>query len=742
MRSTLTLGWVLAAGERGGGRRLIGIAAGVAIGVALILLILAAYTGLGDRTERATWAVGGEPIDLSSALGDGEVLVAVDGVSNAPDRFGDAEIVRVSIAATPSSTVEIPGIPTAPAPGSYYASPALAKLIDEVPADELGDRYGTRAGIVSRAGLAGPDSLLAIVGVDADRMRATHSGVLRTELTGFRYPGANYQVVAIVGGIAILLPVAVLISIVTKLGQASRIERFSTIRLLGAGPRKVAGLAALESAAPALVGALLGILLFWALRPLAALVPIEGSRFFVSDLHVPWPTALLVALGVALFASLVAYATVLRSGFGPLGASREAQERRPGWIALIPLLVGIAVLLAPVAAHVLSLSIPVGGGTAGFVGGFLLTALGIVVAGPYLSHVVSRAAARRARGAAGVLALHRIAQHPRSTFRSVSGLVVALFIVTVFAVGSTAESSGTELSAALATVRVPADALTAYVADTAAPADTAARLETIAATSGVERAMLAEWIDDTTLPGYDPGDGAYLLRAADALALGLELPAGTSNGYVQVETRYFDWYSSSDPVMTAPASEEQAASAKPSFLIVLAEGGKGALERARTAMITSGLPFSSPPTTLREQAESGNQSWAAQYAGLAWVGILVAMLISVVSLAVSTAASMVDRARVLGLLRLSGMPASVLRRMIVVETALPLGAVFLVSIGLGFTASWALVVGLTDGRRGVTLPDPAYLGLLGICFALAALAIGAVFRSVRSELPISSTRFE
>lgn len=743
----LTLGWLLASRERGGVKRLFGIAAGVAVGVALLLLIAAAYQALGDRSVRATWPLQSERSvfeDGGETLDDDVVMVAQGGLVGAPgDYYRGAAITRVSIAATPDSTVAVPGVSRAPQPGEYYASPALAELIDAAPHDELGARFGTRIGTIGPEALVGPESLLAIVGAEPDALRHLQGAGLNTKLSGFRSPSPAYSMIAIVGGIAVLFPVVVLISIVTKLGQAARTERFSTIRLIGASPRLVAVLAGLESVVPAFAGALVGVGLFFALRPLAALVEVEGSRFFLQDLHVPLWVMILVVLGTTFIAGFVAYVTALRSGLGPLGASREQQERKPRWWSLAPLLLGALIIAAPAA---------IGGGRnevripdVAILIGFILVTVGLVIAGPYLASLVSRFGATHARGAAGVLATRRIARHPRATFRSVSGLVLALFVVTVFAVATTTESAA-EVADAPPTELIPADVLVSSFGFEVEVDQQEEAIASVAQAPGVDRVVRVGWYDEELNDSLAPvgGDeqpltGGYVLSGDDAAALGLD-PGDAE--WLWVEQPYFSDFALGRDVDTRPITREAAEAAMPSLLITLPDAQPGALERARTALVTSGIQLAALPATRAESVAAGSTLFAQQYVSLAWIGILISMLISVVSLSVATVAGMIDRRRQLGLLRLSGMPASTLRRMIVIETALPLATVFLVTVALGFVTAWAIVVGLSGGSRQVTLPDASYLGLIAICLGLAVAAILVVFRSVRSELPLTATRFE
>ena len=733
----LSLTWLVAGRARGGRARLIGTAAGVAVGVALLLLILGAYNGLTDRTERSTWtylsngvsttiAPGQNPI----ALNDGEVLAAsTSAAGTAADLFDGHAITRVDIAATADSTVEVPGVGTPPSPGEYFASPALADLIAAHPADELEDRYGVQAGIISTDALASPDSLVVVVGAEQGQLAAL-PGVMRlSQFQGFAYPGENYRVAAIVGGIAVLFPIVVLIGIVTRLGQAARAERFAALRLMGATPHRVAAIAGIETGATSLLGAVIGVALFWLLIPVASLVSIEDGRFFASDLHVDAVTTTVIAVGTVLVATAVAYLTTRTAGIDPLGASRELRERRPRVIAVVPLLVGVVILGATAALSAAGLSIP--RIDAILIGGFVIVAIGLLLAGPVLTEWVSRLGAAGARSAAAVLAMNRIRQHPRATFRAVSGLVLAVFIVSVFAAAITTARTEAVVEAG-PDERIPATALVGYVnygITKPSQEDIDAQTAPIAALGGVT---------DVIAAASHPEDG-LILTATDAARLGLTVPDDT--GFVRVDSRYFANMPVDSPVVVEPVADDIAAEAWPASIIVLTDGSTDSLERARTALVTSELPLWMPPNT-RTEAAAGLQTFVSRYAGLANIGILIATLISAVSLAVSTIAGILDRRRVLGLLRLTGMPATTLRKMLVAEAAIPIATVFALCIGLGFLVAWTLLAGLTQGRRTVSWPDPDYYITIAISLALAAAAVIATFQTARQSTSIAATRFE
>jgi hypothetical protein len=69
------------------------------------------------------------------------------------------------------------------------------------------------------------------------------------------------------------------------------------------------------------------------------------------------------------------------------------------------------------------------------------------------------------------------------------------------------------------------------------------------------------------------------------------------------------------------------------------------------------------------------------------VVIVASLVIAGCSLAVSVAAALTDRKRPFSLLRLAGAPLGVLRRVVALESAVPLVAVAVASAGTGFLAS-------------------------------------------------------
>lgn len=734
-----TLTRIVTAEGRGAYGRLIGMAGGIAVGVALLLLLLGAYDGVTSRSERLSWPSlsHGEwstqvQNPAAAAPTDESVLAATN-----LEHFDGNEIIRVDIVATPDSTVVVPGVGRPPAAGTYHASPALIALIEANPTDILGSRYGTPVGVIDEAGLAGPDSLVVVTGTTTENLRPSIAGVagtvfLRggvwsvTEFRGVSYPSSNYRAITIIGAIAVLLPVLILVGIVTRLGAATRAERFAALRLIGATPRRVAAIAATETGVTSLVGALAGVALAWLLIPVAALVEMEDGRFFRADLTVPPSTVLIVVAGVVAGCTAVAGWRTSRSRIGPLGGSRERTERRPTALGVVPLIAGVVVLLGATTAALRHTPLPRTDQI--LIAGFLLLVVGLIAAGPVLTYWIARIAARRAHRTAGVIAMNRIQQHPRATFRAVSGLVAAVFLVSVFSAGITtvAEESPTEDADHLSP-----SILVAWLHPPSPDDAGAAASEITAVTAATARVARTDGVTATAIGSSHPEGGA-VFTAADAARVGLSNPHGASHIQVSGSRAFGD-----GSLVTRPAN---APGPTPGLLLVVTDGTTRSVERARTAVLGSELRLLSPPMTRADHESARWQTWADRYANLGHLAVLVATLISAVSLAVSSIAAILDRRRVLGLLRLMGMPVSTVRRVIVAEAALPLATVFALCVGLGILTAWCIVAGLTEGERTITWLPPSYYLILATSLALAATTVVATFRTARTSTTIEATR--
>lgn len=710
-------------------RRLVAISAGVALGVGMLLVLVGAYTHMPARDDRIAWAAPATPWDADRpddpAPTDSTVLTTF-----ATDVNGLDFVTLVAVASTPDTRVAFPGGITPPAPGEFYASPALAERLAAVPADQWSDRYGTLIGLLPDSTLQGPSQLVALMGAEWDVLASDPSAVLQEEFTqtGGRAASLTYRFILAIGAVSILVPIILLVSIVSQLGAAERRDRFATVRLIGAGRRAIAAVSALEMAAAAGLGALAGLAVAAGLGPLAARIPINGATSFTADLAPTPGIAVGVVAAVTLLAALTAWWRTYRDDVGAPGAVRERAEKKASAWRAVPLAAGLAVYaLSALGAQsgVLGSELVM----VGMFGGFVVVALGIVFAGPWLTRVVSAAFGRATSSATGVVAAGRLSRHPRATFRAVSGLVIAVFIVSTFAGAASAIEQigepGPEPGA------LDNGAVVSWLAE---GSDAAAVGRAVADVRGVEAVVVGH-------RSASSDDSRVALTPEDARTIGaVEVPDAPA---VLVDT--FEMLSvgtglTDSDAVSAPEATSAVAGLEPAVIIAVTDRSEAAMARAHTAIMLAN-PSSLPPTSRAQFAASGSLEVTQELSVMAYIGMAIAIGISALSLTVSTVAAAIDRRRTFGLLRLSGMPVSQLRGTVATEAAVPLGATLAVSAGLGFLVAWVMIETLGNGLT-VSWPDARYwIAMLG-AGALAGVALIGSFGVVRKATEVETTRFE
>ncbi|MFD0741097.1 FtsX-like permease family protein [Phytohabitans flavus] len=413
--------------------RLVIISAAMAVGVGLLLATIAGIHAVGSQNQRYAW--------LNSGLvGETAGPKAADPMwwLLRDDYTRGARMARLDVASTGPDAPVPPGIPRLPGPGEFYASPALSERLRTTTAAELGDRFpGREIGTIGGAALPSPDSLMIIIGHSPDELSQQPdavqvSSILTTDpadcsrcVIGIGANGISL-VLSVVAG-ALLVPLLILMGTATRLAAARREQRFAAMRLVGATPRQISVISAVESTVSAVAGTIAGIGVFFALRPALAAIPFTGERFFAGDLSLGLVDVVLVVLGVPLGAAVVARLALRRVQISPLGVTRRVTPRPPRAWRLVVLAAGI-VEMGYFVGHRPETT---NGQIMAYMCGFVLIMIGLVAAGPWLTLVGSRVLAGRARHAAALIAGRRLADNPQAGFRAVSGVMLALFVTSV-----------------------------------------------------------------------------------------------------------------------------------------------------------------------------------------------------------------------------------------------------------------------------------------------------------------------
>ncbi len=731
--------------------RVLVTAAAVALGVGMLLITVAGLNAVNAQNARYGWLeTGAEPPAPAAQQTNGPdplwwLLTA--------DVFDGHQIGRVDIAATgPTSTVP-PGMSRIPAAGQYYASPALAALLKTTPAAELAARYpGHEVGLIGSSALPSPDSLLIVIGHSTAQMRhlpgAQEVASIATnppnECNG---PCANLGIdnsgldlVFSIAAAALLFPILIFIGTASRLSSAQRDRRFAAMRLVGATPVQISVICAVESTIAAVAGVIFGFGLFFAIRPAIATVPFTGTRFFPGDLSLSLVDIAVVAIGVPIAATVAARIAIRRVQTSPLGVNRHVTPPSPRAWRLIPVLAGLGELGYFVYAGQPGST---SGQVAAYLPGLLVTMAGLVIAGPWLTMTGARLLTRRARRPAALIAGRRLSDQPQASFRAISGLMLALFVTTVaiaIITSVSAYNDGPALpSAAKATV---VDQLTSFIPPdhlaTSVPSLPAGLLTQLHSQPGVTGVSIVHALskprtDRSGLVPYQPRGLVACDELARTPSIGRCL-AGATAVVVQAQAQGTDSLGASSRTWpTSTISPARLAALPVQYVVVATNGSTQAIEQARTTLERAYPVLYSPETIAEGQSLSFTAQRTAEFRQLADVVILASLPIAGCSLAVSVIAGIGDRKRPFSLLRLTGAPLSLLRRVIAIESALPLLATAVIAIATGFLAAGLFLNSqLSESLRApgtgyyltVAAGLAASLGIIGTTLPLLARMTG------------------
>jgi hypothetical protein len=162
---------------------------------------------------------------------------------------------------------------------------------------------------------------------------------------------------------------------------------------------------------------------------------------------------------------------------------------------------------------------------------------------------------------------------------------------------------------------------------------------------------------------------------------------------------------------------------------IATDGSRSAIEEARTALDNANAyPSLGKPLTLAERTADLTAIGSA-YQQLVDVVILASLAIAGCTLAAGVAGGLADRKRPFSLLRLTGARLGMLRRVVALESAVPLLAVAVVSIGAGFGA--AAMFATVQLEHPLVAPGAAYYLITAAGIALSLGIIASTFPLLR-----------
>lgn len=453
------------------------------------------------------------------------------------------------------------------------------------------------------------------------------------------------------------------------------------------------------------------------------------------------------------------------SKISPLGVSRRATPKPPAFWRLTTLAIGIAVF-----AFGLSATTHNGIGAEAYPG-LIITMIGLVIAGPWLTAQAARLLGRLSRGSSGLLATRRLADNPRVAFRSVSGLVLAVFLGTMVETLAPALNAiqATPGSAALSNILVaqgngtPEAGQQLIQGVDAVPGATAYPLYQLrqpaqgAAGNGNGKAadpggaVVAGARGAKAAPGFGPFVAVSCPTMRAIAALGECAPGVTAVRAGDGDLQSDNPIDQTKPFVsaTSPAYAGELTQL-PLQLVLVRVNSAATLERVRTYLAvhtppqTGGGSGSSSPTPPRTFGETLaiRSTRAVLFEKIMDAAVALTLVVAGCSLAVAVGGGLVDRKRPFTLLRVSGTQVGVLTRVVLFEAAVPLAVATVVAAGIAYGASVLAFVRLAPAHSAIPLLGHDYYAIMGVGLAAAFAVIGVTLPLLRRMTAPGNVRFE
>ncbi|GGM27846.1 MULTISPECIES: ABC transporter permease [Micromonospora] len=733
----------------------------VGAGSALLLFALSVAPATQVRSDRTSW--------MSSDLVVGSVPFGQDAattVGTSTDYYRTSAIDVVIVAGTSTGSPVPPGIPRLPREGEAYFSPALHRLVSAQP--PLTGRYGNSVGTIGAEALAGPDHLLVVRGVSPQA-----AAVTGTTVTSFpRHTAAAeldgvLRTLLLLAGVAVLAPIALFVAMATRLTSASRDERLARLRLAGAGPRTIRRMAGIESLIPGVGGVVLGLIFFAALRPVVARLDYDGQRWFTDDL---WPGVwgvLTVVVAVPIVAALASQLTLRAVSRSPLASSARAVGRPVHPWRIVPLLLATPTLLWTLRETDAT-------GTRWAMLSFAVLLASLILAGPWITQQIGVTLSRRG-GPVALLAGRRLAADPRSGFRALGGVILAVLVCTLFVASTPAAVASLQSTTTIGQRDDTAQALvtSASTDRSRTVLDDVRRIEGIEAATlvytGLASSAIGEpanvWIGDC---GEMQSAARLTVSCADAPAVLADnvtttvLTEGTLDLYNlsprQVRPREAiidpqDVTAQKVSVTTTASMPAEAGVDMPQVLLdsrtltaltsqlrpsklLFSYQDPTALEQART-IINQAVPAST--VTIRQNSFDGYNEGVRRFYWLLAVGTTIVFVISSLGMVIAMVTGLIERRLPLSLLRATGAAVTSLRGAILLEAMVPLVALSLLAAVAGGVSGTVLATSSTQPAPvpwlGLLLPVTIGMATATVIVLLAARLVGRFTDTTR-------TRFE
>ncbi len=571
------------------------------------------------------------------------------------------------------------------------------------------------------------------------------------------YASAEMQRLLLAVVLAVALPVLVLAATAGRLSAALRERRLANLRLLGMTPAQTRIVAVTEAGVAAAVGAAAGLVAFFLTRPALDRLSLAGRDWTVDALRPQIADYLFVTILVPLVVVTLAALPARVNMTAAMGKARRADTRRPSWLRVVPLAVGVALC-----GYVISeqgKNDPPDPVVWSMFGGIILLALGSILVVPIFVRLVADLLLRLSRGPATTIAARRLQAQPAAVTVVISGLLIGLFLVTgarsvVVAFESTSQyvEAARQITAEQRVVVRTTSATAASVSDRAERVDgvrrtasfsflargcrgasqdcftalvgTCADLSLAAPTLTNCRDDQSSWLDADGA-GVPPAlrwrPESYGPRRERA---SVTLPAPTTSIEGNVYDALVPLYPATVFVPRGILGDAPVVTRAPVSVLVIADPGRDLAD----SLSANGLGVDS-------YSDFENYDFVAGLRAMVWAIAAVILSVGLLAFAVAAIDRALTRRREVVSLQLIGVSPGLLRRTQWLEAALPIAAGTLLAIGLGLLAG-ATYLSIVDRVQHAPWQQSLTLGVVSVlsAFGIAGLTVLAASPRIRPDL--------
>ena len=704
-------------------KRLVLTSFAIALGVMTLLVLLSGTNGLYNRFNQG--GLFNAVYSGKGAKSDKDALKIAWFTHDNLNRWQNNEIKVLEFAKTSSNAPDLPNL-RAPQPGEYYLSPKLASIMKTNPNSGLDKRYGNKyIGELPKEYLSSPDDLIAFSGVKKEDLLASNVPTFNytdpkmlESSKDFSIKGGLLVIFAF-GAVILLFPVAMLVSIATQLGSAQRERKYAAIRLIGGTRKQVRNILLFESLVTTLVGILGGILLHLMILPLISNYSFDGLRFFPEQLRLDLSQYFYVAVIILILSLVVNLWQMKKVQTSPLGiVMRHKKDKKPRIFRLIPFLITFS-FFCFLCTDVGKKWLKDGSQISMIL--LLLAILGlmfsIVLAGSYITYWLSKLISKNTKRATILIASKRIKTQSKQVFRNVGGVVLALFAGSFF------------LTAVSGIDKVEQDSISGNMYSRL-KTDTV--LISTAQNYDLDQVIKNKsYIKSYTKIGIDlesEEEGLFTISCKD-LATYIKTDCrdkgvvkyNLATNKILGDVSSFDFNKEHQYLVTLKSMD---------YIDTLRSDVLTNIKRDTIAYVISGKYANQPIVSKLIKSLSE----------ITYAGILFTMLVAIFSLFVSTVGGLFERKRSLFTLSLGGMDFKQMKRMVLVESLIPLISVSVFASILGVWVG-AIFMSIYSSSVKPTI-TPLYLVITLGCLAFAIVGINMILPVIKRITSLEENQSE